>query len=117
MRLKTKLVLAITALVLLISGLLSMVYVSQLLHAAVEQSYQTNHTVAETVHLEMQNALEAGLANRTIDPQHPEQLRALAAEAIRGDRALKTLLDSVNRYSLTVFDVNITDSTSRTILS
>ena len=33
MRLKTKLVLAITALVLMISGLLSLVYVSQLLQA------------------------------------------------------------------------------------
>ena len=46
MRLKTKLVLAITALVLLISGLLSMVYVSQLLHASVQQSYETNRMVA-----------------------------------------------------------------------
>ena len=47
MRLKTKLVLAITFLVFLISGLLSLVYVSQLLHAAVQQSYDTNHMVAE----------------------------------------------------------------------
>ena len=46
MRLKTKLVLAITALVLLISGLLSLVYVSQLLHASVVQSYDTNRMVA-----------------------------------------------------------------------
>jgi hypothetical protein len=46
MRLKTKLVLAITALVFLISGLLSLVYVSQLLHSAVQQSYDTNRMVA-----------------------------------------------------------------------
>ena len=39
MRLKTKLVLAITTLVFLISGLLSLVYVFQLLHSAVAQSY------------------------------------------------------------------------------
>ena len=36
MRLKTKLVLAITLLVFLIGGLLSLVYVSELLHAAVQ---------------------------------------------------------------------------------
>ena len=47
MRLKTKLVLAITTLVFLICGMLSLVYVSQLLHAAVQQSYDTNHMVAE----------------------------------------------------------------------
>src|SRR5260370_30554126 len=110
MRLKTKLVLAITALVLLISGLLSMVYVSQLLHTAVEQSYSTNHMVAEQVHLALQNALEAGLKDRKVDPKHPEQLRALAAEAIRNDPALKAVLESVNPYSAPSFDVNIADS-------
>jgi PAS domain S-box-containing protein len=117
MRLKTKLVLAITALVLLISGLLSMVYVSQLLHAAVLQTYDTNHLVAEQVHYVLQDALQTGLKDRKVDPAHPEQLRALAAEAIRNSQALRAVLESVNRYSLTVFDVNIGDSLSRTILS
>ncbi len=58
MRLKTKLVLAITALVLVISGLLSLVYVSQLLHASVQGSYDTNKMVANQVKLAVQNALE-----------------------------------------------------------
>lgn len=117
MRLKTKLVLAITALVLLISGLLSMVYVSQLLHTAVEQSYETNHMVAEQVLLALQKALETGLKDQTVDPKHPEQLRQLAADAIRKDQPLKSLLESVNRYSPTAFDVNIADSVGRIILS
>lgn len=117
MRLKTKLVLAITALVLLISGLLSIVFVSQLLHSAVEQSYETNHMVAEQVHYALQQALEAGLKDLKFDPAHPEQLRALAAEAIRKDKALKAVLESVNRYSITVFEVNIGDSLSRTVIS
>ena len=117
MRLKTKLVLAITALVLLISGLLSMVYVTQLLHTAVEQSYQTNDTVAEQVWLALQNALDAGLQGKTVDPKHPEQLRELARDAVRQDKALKSLLESVNRYSLTAFDVNIADNLGRIIVS
>lgn len=117
MRLKTKLVLAITALVLLISALLSMVYVSQLLHAAVKQSYDVNHMTAEQVRLALQTALQTGLEGRTFDPNHPEQLRQLAAEAIRNNASLKLVLESVNRYSSTIFDVNIADSQSRTILS
>ena len=117
MRLKTKLVLAITALVLLISGLLSMVYVSQLLHTAVEQSYQTNHMVAEQVLLTLQKALDAGLTGKFVDPQHPEQLRQLEVNAVRSDPALKSLLESVNRYSLTAFDVNLADSSGHIILS
>ena len=116
MRLKTKLVLAITALVLLISGLLSMVYVSQLLHSAVEESYQTNHMVAEQVLLALQRALNTGLKGE-FDPKHPEQLRQMATDAVRKDVALKDVLESVNRYSLTGFDVNIFDSVGRVMMS
>jgi PAS domain S-box-containing protein len=117
MRLKTKLVLAITALVLLISGLLSMVYVSQLLHSSVEQSWETNHIFAEQVSSALKTALESGLKDRKVDPAHPEELRALAAEAIRNSQELRAVMESVNRYSLTALDVNIGDSMSRTIVS
>jgi signal transduction histidine kinase len=117
MRLKTKLVLAITALVFLIAGLLSLVYVSQLLHAAVQQSYDTNRMVANQVRLALQKALETGLQDQKVDPGKPAELRALAARAVRGDTALQTVIDSVNRYSLTVYDINIGDSQSVTLLS
>ena len=117
MPLKTKLVLAITTLVFLIAGLLSLVYVSQLLTAAVKQSYDTNKMVANQVRFALQTALEAGLTNRTVDPNNPEQLRNLAAGAVRDNAALQAVVESVNRYSLTVYDLNIGDSNSITLLS
>src|SRR4051794_11743140 len=117
MRLKTKLVLAITALVLLISGLLSLVYVSQLLHASVVQSYETNRMVANQLQLAVKDALVTGLKDRKFDPSKPYELRQLAAEAIRGSEPLKVVIDSVNRYSVTVYDINIGDTTGRTDLS
>jgi signal transduction histidine kinase len=117
MRLKTKLVLAITLLVFLIAGLLSLVYVSQLLHAAVQQSYDTNRMVANQVRFALQQALETGLKDRVVDPNNPEQLRDLAAEAVRDNAALHAVVDSVNRYSLTVYDINIGDSHNSTLLS
>lgn len=117
MRLKTKLVLAITALVLLISALLSLVYVSQLLHAAVQQSYDNSRMVANQVRFALQNALEIGLRNQTVDPTHPEQLRELADQAIRNNQALQAVVESVNRYSLTIYDINIGDYESNTLLS
>lgn len=117
MRLKTKLVVAITTLVLLISGLLSLVYVGQLLHAAVQESYDSNRMVANQVRFALQKALEAGLKDLQVDPNNPDQLRTLEATAVRGDPPLQALLDSVNRYSLTVYDVNIGDSKFRTLLS
>jgi signal transduction histidine kinase len=117
MRLKTKLVLAITVLVFLIAGLLSLVYVSQLLHAAVQQSYDANRMVANQVRFALQNALETGLRDRKVDPNNPAQLRGLAAAAVRDNHALQAVVDSVNRYSLTVYDINIGDSQSNTLLS
>lgn len=117
MRLKTKLVLAITILVLLISGLLSLVYVGQLLHASVEQSGETNRMVANQVTLAVQDALRTGLKDRKFDPTKPYELREMAADAVRASEPLKVVIDSVNRYSRTVFDINIIDTNGRAILS
>ncbi len=117
MRLKTKLVLAITGLVFLVSGVLSLVYVDQLLHAAVQQSYDSNKMVANQVRFALQNALENGLKDRKVDPNDPAALRSLAAEAIRGNEALQAVINSANRYSLTVYDINIADYQNRTLVS
>src|SRR5580658_6492620 len=117
MRLKTKLVLAITALVFLIAGLLSLVYVFTLLHSAVQQSYDTNRMVANQVQFAVRNALESGLRDLKVDPNNPAELRNLASGLVRDDAALQAVVESVNRYSLTVYDINIGDSQSITLLS
>jgi signal transduction histidine kinase len=117
MRLKTKLVLAITAMVFLISGIVSLVYVDQLLHATVQQSYSTNRMVADQIVFAVRNALASGLADRTIDPNDPTELRTLATQAVRTDSTLQAVVESVNRYSATVYDINIADNRGITILS
>ena len=117
MRLKTKLVLAITSLVFLLAGILSLVYASQLVHAAVKQSYDTNKMVADEVRFAVQDALENGLKDISVDPDDPAQLRNAEVTAIRGSGALKAVMDSVNRYSLTVYDINIGDSQRRVLAS
>ncbi|HEY1256739.1 MAG TPA: ATP-binding protein [Terracidiphilus sp.] len=117
MRLRTKLVLAITSLVFVITTTLSVVHVSQLLHSAVQQTYDTNRMVAEQIRFALQNALESGLKGRIVDPNHPSELRNLEAEAVRNNAELQAVVDSVNRYSLTVYDINIGDSQSSTLLS
>jgi PAS domain S-box-containing protein len=117
MHLKTKLVLAISALVFLIAGLVSLVYVHQLVKAAVQQTYDTDLMVARHVWFALQNALESGLRDRTVDPNHPDELKELVAETVHNDAQLQAALVSVNRYSFTVYDVNIGDSQGMTLLS
>ena len=117
MRLKTKLVVAITVLVFIIAAAISLVYASQLLRAAVQQSYDTNHMVAEQIRFALQNALETGLRDQTVNPNDPGQLRALMTQAVRDNAELQAVVQSVNRYSLTVYDINIGDSHLITLLS
>jgi signal transduction histidine kinase len=117
MRLKTKLVIAIAGLVVFIAGLVSLVYVTQLLDAAVKQTYATNKMVANELRFALQQALEKGMAGQTVDPNNPAQLRTLEALAIHDSDTLRAMIDSVNLYSLTVYDVNIADAQSRILLS
>jgi signal transduction histidine kinase len=117
MRLKTKLVLAITALVFVIAAAESLIYASQMLNAAVKQSYDTNLMVAEQIRFALQHALESGLRDQTVNPNDPGQLRALMIKAVHSSDELQSVVHSVNLYSLTVYDINIGDSHSITLLS
>ena len=117
MRLKTKLVLAITALVFLIAAAVSLAYATQMLHAAVRQAYDTNHMVAEQIRFALQHALETGLRDQTVNPNDPSELRSLMTKAVRSNEELQDVVQSVNLYSLTVYDINIGDSHNLTLLS
>ncbi len=117
MRLKTKLVLAITTLVFLVAGVLSLVYVSQLLHGAVQESFDTSHMGAQQIWLALENALETGLKGRIVNPNDPGELRALVAQTIQNSAPLAAVIDSVNRYSVTVYDISIGDSANNIVLS
>ena len=117
MRLKTKLVLALTILVFLIAGVESLIYASQMLNAAVKQSYDTNLMVAEQIRFALQRAFEANLRDQKVNPNDPGELRALMIKAVRSSEELQSVVKSVNLYSLTVYDINIGDSHNITLLS
>jgi PAS domain S-box-containing protein len=114
MRLKTKLVLAITGLVFLVVCTLSWIFLGQLLRQRMSQAYSANDMVAHQISL----ATQRTLANvRNVDANDPTALRAAVAKALRGDTSLTALLSSAIRYSPTVFDVTIADSEGRGLLS
>jgi signal transduction histidine kinase len=117
MSLKTKLVLAITGLVFLVTAVLSLVYISQLLESVVQESYDTNKLGAEQIRYALQLALEEGLKDQQVNPNDQTQLRNLAATAVRHSAALQAVVDSVNRYSPTVYDISIGDSHNLALLT
>jgi signal transduction histidine kinase len=114
MRLKTKLVLAITGLVFLVVFTLSWIFLGQLLRQRMTQAYSANDMVAHEILFATRGAL---LTNPHIITNDPKALRATVAEALRSDPALTELMNSAIRYSPTVFDVSIADSEGRGLLS
>src|ERR1700748_2281349 len=117
MRLKTKLVLAITGLVFLVVTVLSWLFLVQLLAQRINQSYSANDMVAHHIVYSTTRALTNGLHGRQFDPNDPKALRAAVLDVLQHDEGLNGLLSSVNRYAPTVFDVAIADRDGRALLS
>jgi signal transduction histidine kinase len=114
MRLKTKLVLAITGLVFLVVFTLSWIFLGQLLRQRMSQAYSANDMVAHQIALATQRSVAASLS---LNGNDPKALRAAVAKALRSDPAVAELLSSAIRYAPTVFDVTIADSEGRGLLS
>jgi signal transduction histidine kinase len=117
MRLKTKLVLAITGLVFLVVTLLSWLYLEQLLKQRIDQSYAENDMVAHQILYGTRLALHNIPAGRNVKTDDPVALRAAVAASLEHDEALQALLNSAIRYSPTVFDIAIADNSGRALLS
>jgi signal transduction histidine kinase len=117
MRLKTKLVLAITGLVFLVVTVLSWLFLEQLLAQRISESYVANDMVAQQVRYYTGLAVTNGLSGKQIDPNDPTALRAAVAQALQHDQGLNEQLSAVNRYSPTVYDVAIADRDNRALLS
>ncbi len=118
MRLKTKLVLAITGLVFLVVTVLSWLFLEQLLAQRISQSYAANDMVARQILYSTQLALTNGLRSHSqLDPNDPTALRAAVLDVLQHDEGLNGLLSSVNRYAPTVFDVAVADRDGKALLS
>jgi signal transduction histidine kinase len=109
MRLKTKLVVAITGLVFLVATMLSWLYLSQLLRQHIDQSYTSTDIVAHQLLFATRTALETGLRNSSVDVNDSVALRAAVAYSLRNDTGLNALITSVISYSPTVLDIAIAD--------
>lgn len=117
MRLKTKLVLAITGLVFFVVCTLSWIYLGQLLRQRMYQAFSANDIVAHQILFATRRALESNIRGVAVNPDDAQAMHAAVAAALRSDPALNALMDSAMRYSPTVFDVAIADSQGRALLS
>ncbi len=116
LRLKTKLVLAITAMVVALVVALSWIYISQLMRQQVQSTYDDADFIAREVLSGAQQALQIDLESTHIDLTDPKQVRAAVAEILQSDPGLNSLLQSVVGYSPTIYDVSIVDEQGHAML-
>ncbi len=118
MRLRTKLVLAVTGLVFLLVSATSWLYLARSLRQYVDQSYAATDIIAHQVLFTTRQAIEQGVIHGTIQPSlPPDQFRAQVASRLQRDASLNALMDSVISYSPTVFDITIADSRNVALVS
>lgn len=117
MRIRLKLVLAITGMVSAIAVLLSLLYLSQLLSERIQQSYVHNDIAAHQVLLSVQMSIERGLSNVKVPASDPEALDDAIAKTLHQNTALQLWLNSFIRYAPTIYDINVANSRNVILLS
>ena len=110
MRLKTKLVLSVTALTFAIVLVLSAVFATELLRQRIEQTAAANDVLAREVWLMTRQAVESGTKEHPPVDRSEKALHAAVIDALRSNDALKDVMNAVVRYSPTVQDVSVTDA-------
>ena len=113
LRLKTKLVLAITSMVVVVVAVLSSIFISQLVKQGVDEAFQNGEFVSLEI---FQSAREALEANLTTDQPNGQSLESGVAQILQKDPGLNSLLQSTVGYSPTIYDVAITGQDGRAIV-
>jgi PAS domain S-box-containing protein len=116
LKLKTKLVLAITGMVFALVLALSCIYVSQLIDQRLAEADANAAFVANQVAEAANKALKTALSKAPADSADPAKPRAAMAAILQTDAGLNWLLQTVIGYSPTIDDVSIVDSAGRAML-
>jgi len=104
-RLKTKLVFAITAMMVALVSAFASVYLSQLIQHRIADADDGAHFVANQVFNATRQALELDLTSTKVDTNDPVALKAAIEDSLQTDPGLNSLLQSIVGYSPTIYDV------------
>lgn len=108
MRLKTKLVLAFTALTFAVVLVLCILFLGELLRQRISQTGDSNDVLAREVTLSMRQALINGLREHPPADTSDEAFQSAVADAVSSYQPLTDQMNAIIRYSPTVQDVSVT---------
>jgi len=116
MRLKTKLVLAISGMVMALVVASSSIYVLQIVHQRVQDTYDNGEFVAHQIFFVTHEALETDLSSALVDTNDPQSVREATEEILQTDPGLNSLMQSIVGYSRPIYDVAIAGPDGRALL-
>src|SRR3954467_8544171 len=115
-RLKTQLVIAITAMMVAVVAAFATVFLSQLIQHRIADADDGAHFVANQVFNATRQALELDLTSTKVDTDNPAALKAAIEESLQTDPGLNSLLQSIVGYSPTIYDVSLVGLDGRALL-
>lgn len=110
LRLKTKLVLAISAMVFALVTTLSSIFVAQLLESRINAEAQQGEQQAQEIVHSAQDALQVDLSSTRVDLDDPAAVNQAVAEVLQTDAGVNSVMESVVGYSPVVYDAAVVDA-------
>lgn len=116
LRLKTKLVLSITAIVVVIVATLAALYISEIVHQRIQETFEVADLVENQVFAVAQPSLEVDLSSTRVDLTDPRQVDAAVQHELETDLSVNSLLDRVLAFAPSIQDVSIASANGRALL-
>jgi PAS domain S-box-containing protein len=114
--LKTKLVIAITAMVVAIVVTLSTLYITEVVRQRIQSAADVSHNIGLELLSVSRGAFESDLSSYKIDENDPRQLEEAWQELLQTDWVVNALLDSVSGDSHLIYDAAIVDTKGVAVL-
>ena len=115
LRLKTKLVIAITGMVVAIVAALSTLYISEVVHQRIQEVYAVSDVIKLHVFAVLKPALDVDLSSSKVDLKDPKQVEDAVQDLLQSDSSMLSLLESVNGEP-NILDASIVDANGLALL-
>jgi signal transduction histidine kinase len=111
LRLKTRLTLAITLLVLVVLGIVSFYTILNVTHELIRETYEKGDLIAKQIYEQVKQALSTADNKTPPSPADAKAFSLFVSEILMDDPGLDTLLQSTSGYSHTILYLAVTDAT------
>ena len=114
--LKTKLVLAISGMVVILVAAFSFIYVSKVVRQRTAQAYQSADFIAKEILERAGDVTHIAPTNLGVDPSDPKAVEQAIEDRLQHDPGLISLFNSIVGFSDIVYDAAIVDNSGRALV-